>query len=269
MNKNRQLEIEKLADYVRDECKVTDYGIQNIFDAADKLKYRVIRLPIGEDLFLGFSLIKESERIIFSNSSLILSREIFTVAHEIGHHKLHLSEQGVTMIKDNDFNNNDGKEIEANYFAACLLMPKEKVEKFIRFELDDKEIYRWNGLDIARIQTTFYVSYDMVLNRLDSLNILNSDLKEKLIMEKFENKVTRLLKTINGNIDLCKPSNVENIPAEYIEWVITNYNNKLISLESLEKAISYIGLTSDDLENLSEEDGEDDENIEDLLGRIE
>ncbi len=77
MNKSRQLEIERAAENVRDECAVTDYGFQNIFVAAEKVGYRVIRYPIGSDAFLGFALIKDTERIIFSNSSQILSREIF------------------------------------------------------------------------------------------------------------------------------------------------------------------------------------------------
>ncbi|KUO73077.1 MAG: hypothetical protein APF77_20630 [Clostridia bacterium BRH_c25] len=69
MNKNRQLAIEKIAENVRDECKVSDYGFQNIFEAAEKTGYRIIRYPIGGDSFLGFASIKDSDRIIFSNSS--------------------------------------------------------------------------------------------------------------------------------------------------------------------------------------------------------
>ena len=117
MNKDRQLAIEKVTENVRDECNVTDYGFQNIFEAAEKIGYRIIRYPSGNDSFLGFALIKDTERIIFSNSSLILSREIFSVAHEIGHQKLHLSEQGRMLIRDDDFSDRDESEIEANYFS--------------------------------------------------------------------------------------------------------------------------------------------------------
>ena len=45
MNKKRQLDIEKIADSVRAECKVTDYGFQNIFEAAEKLGYRELDIP--------------------------------------------------------------------------------------------------------------------------------------------------------------------------------------------------------------------------------
>ena len=264
VNKNRQLEIERTAENVRDECKVTDYGFQNIFEAAEKVGYRVIRYPIGSESFLGFALIKDTERIIFSNSSQILSREIFSVAHEIGHQKLHLSEQGKTIIRDDDFNDRDEDEVEANYFAACLLMPAEKILKFIRLELNDKNIKAWNGLDIARIQTAFNVSYDMALIRLKALGIINERVLEGLQLEKMEKTTTKLLNAIKGNADLCKPSDIKKIPAEYLEWVISNYYDKLIPRNSLETALNYVDINADDIID-SLEEFDDDESFDDLL----
>ncbi|WP_125154743.1 ImmA/IrrE family metallo-endopeptidase [Clostridium rectalis] len=268
MNKIRKLAIEKIADSVRDECSMTGYGFQNIFEAAGKIGYRVIRYPIGSDAFLGFALIKDTERIIFSNSSLILSREIFSIAHEIGHQKLHLKDQGLKIIKDDDFNDRDEFEIEANYFAACLLMPREKVEKFIRLELDDKDINRWSGLDIARIQTEFNVSYDMAIIRLKELRIFNNTVGNELKLEKIEKKISRLLNAINGNVDLCKPAEVKKVPADYLEWVISNYTEKLIPVNSLEKVLKYVDLNAEDLENLPEDELEEDESLDDLIGRM-
>lgn len=264
MNKKKQRAIEKIAESVRAECNVTDYGLQNIFEAAEKVGYRVIRYPIGDDSFLGFALIKDTERIVFSNSSLILSREIFSVAHEIGHQTLHLSEMGRTIIRDDDFTDRDESEVEANYFAACLLMPVEKVEKFIRLELNEKEIAKWNGLDIARIQTAFNVSYDMALFRLKALGVLSEQLFEKLKLEKMEITTTKLLKAINGNVDLCKPTEAKKVPAEYLEWAISNYNDKLIPKKSLENALSYVDLDAEDFENPAG-DVADEDDLDDLL----
>lgn len=265
MNRSRKLAIEKIADSVRND---TDYGFQNIFEAAGKMGYRVIRYPIGNDAFLGFALIKDNEKIIFSNSSMILSREIFSVAHEIGHHKLHLSEQGKIIIKDDDFNDRNECEIEANYFAAYLLMPSERVEKFIRLELNSKSAGKWNGLDIAKIQTAFSVSYDMVLIRLKELGILDDDLIEKLKIEKLEKTTTKLLNVINGNVDLCKPAEVKKVPADYLDWVISNYNEKLIPISSLKKALNYVDLSAEDFENITETEIKKDENLDDLIGRM-
>lgn len=264
MNKNRQLVIEKNAGNARDECNVTDYGLKDIFEASEKLGYRTIRYPIGVEAFLGFALIKDSERIVFSNSSLILSREIFTVAHEIGHQRLHLSEHGRTLIKDDDFSDRDDLEVEANYFAACFLMPMDKVEKFIRLELKDKDTKNWDGLEIAKIQTSFNVSYDMALVRLKALNILNDNIIEKLKMEKIEQTASKLLNVIGGNTKLCKITEAKKVPAEFLEWVISNYNEKLIPKKSLEAALKYVDLNADDV-NVNDKQQDEDESFDDLL----
>lgn len=264
MNKSRQLFIEKNAENVRNECNSTEYGVKDIFEASEKIGYRTIRYPIGSDAFLGFSLIKDSDRIVFSNSSLILSREIFSIAHEIGHQRLHLSELGKTLIKDDDFSEKDELEIEANYFAACLLMPTDKIEKFIHFELMDKNVESWDGLDIARIQTAFNVSYDMSLVRLKALYILDDKTIEKLTAEKIEQTATKLLSVIGGNVNLCKAAEVKRVPTEFLEWVISNYNNKLIPKSSLQKALDYVSLNADDLVK-DYDNSEKEENLDDLI----
>ena len=264
MNKNRQITIEINAENARHECNITDYGFKDIFEASEKLGYRTIRYPIGAEAFLGFALIRDSERIVFSNSSLILSREIFSVAHEIGHHRLHLNEQGITLIKDDDFTERDELEVEANYFAACLLMPMEKIEKFIRLELKDKDIASWNGLDIARIQTAFNVSYDMTLIRLKALNILNNAIIEKLKIDKIEQTASKLLSVIGGSTKLCKASEVKKVPTEYLEWVITNYNEKLIPKKTLAAALNYVDLCPSDV-NITDSLDEEEDSIDDLL----
>ncbi len=265
MNKSRQITIERNAEDVRDKCNITDYGVKDVFEASGKLGYRTIRYPIGAEAFLGFALIKDSERIIFSNSSLILSREIFSVAHEIGHQRLHLNEQGRTLIKDDDFSDRDELEVEANYFAACLLMPMEKVEKFVRLELKDKDITAWDGLDIARIQTAFNVSYVMALVRLRALNILNDTIIDKLKIDKIEQTASKLLNVIGGNTELCRAAEAKKVPAEFLEWVITNYNEKLIPKTSLVTALKYVALSPEDV-NINDKDEKEEESFDDLLG---
>jgi len=158
-----------------------------------------------------------------------------------------LDKDGLTLIKDDDFSDRYKHEVEANYFAACFLMPREKVHLFIRHELHDKLVTEWNGLDIAKIQSVFNVSYDMVLYRLKSLGILNSNMLDNLQEDKFENTATRLLKAIKGNIDLCKPTEVKQIPVEYLEWVITNYKEKLISINNLGSLLNYVDLNVEDV----------------------
>ncbi|MCL1874004.1 MAG: ImmA/IrrE family metallo-endopeptidase [Clostridiales bacterium] len=257
MNSSRQLVIEKNAENARNEYNAPEYGFADIFEASEKIGYRTIRYPIGSDALLGFSLVKDSDRIVFSNSSSILSREIFTIAHEIGHQRLHLSESGKTLIKDEDFSERNESEVEANYFAACLLMPSDRVKKFIRFEIGNKKTTPWDGLDIARIQTAFSISYDMAIIRLKAIDILNEVAFKKLRIEKLEQSATKFLNVIGGNINLCRPTEVKRVPAEFLKWVISNYNDKLIPKSTLQTALSYVDLNADDIidnNNMPEEE---------------
>jgi hypothetical protein len=144
-------------------------------------------------------------------------------------------------------------------------MPMEKAEKFIRLELKDKDIASWDGLDIARIQTTFNVSYDMTLIRLKALNILNDAIIEKLKTDKIEQTASKLLSVIGGNTELCKATGVKRVPAEFLEWVITNYNEKLIPKTSLAAALNYVDLSPDDV-NINGTHEKEEESFDDLLG---
>ena len=64
---------------------------------------------------------------IFVNLSESLNRQRFTIAHEIGHIVLHsIDAAGIVDLRQNIDAPNDQKEIEANQFAAALLMPRER-----------------------------------------------------------------------------------------------------------------------------------------------
>jgi len=257
MKESRMIAIEKQAEKVRKDCQISGCGVSNIFECVQRLEYRVIRYPFKQDTFLGLAMIKEGERIVISNSSQILAREIFTIAHETGHHILHIEENGLNIIQDNCNTEKNNLEIEADYFAACFLMPAEKVRSYIRLELQNKPPQSWSGLEIAKIMTAFNVSYDTVLNRLEFLKIIDENLRARLFDEKIQNTVTKLLNIINGNSDLCKKSEVTKIPAQFIEWVVNNYKNKLIPYGSLENALSKVGLKPEDFQ--IEKDFENDE----------
>ena len=104
----------------------------------------------------------------------------------------------------------------------------------------------------------------MALIRLKALNTIDDVVYEKLKMEKTKQTASKLLSVISGNVDLCKKTEAKKVPAEYLEWVISNYNDKLIPKESLETALEYIGLTADDVA-IIDENSDDEESFDDLL----
>ncbi len=271
MLSSRKREIRIQADSVREKCKVSRYGVIDLFKECDRMGYKLIRYPLGEDADLGFALKKDDDIIICINTSIRLSRQIFTLAHEIGHVIIHLN--GEQSFIDNNAtiagSSVDEKEQEANYFAACLLMPSDDVERFIDLELPDFEKNGLSGMDIARIMSEFNVSYDVALNRLESLGKIDSNQKMRLETERTEKRVGNLLKSIGGNSRLNIVGNEIVIPYEYIDYVIYNYNHNAIPKDTLEKVLECYQLTMEDISDRLVEFPKEDEDLDDLIGGLE
>lgn len=270
MNHNRRKEIRIKADSFREKCNVGRYGIIDLFKECEESSYKLIRYPLGELADLGFTMKKDNDIVIVTNSSCRLAREVFTLAHEIGHAILHI-EKCASFIDDAITISNrstDEMEQEANYFAVCLLMPEEKITKFLDFEIDNFEENGLTVMDIARIMSEFNVSFEMALNTLENIGqITNSD-RIKLDNEKNQTRVGRLLKSVGGNARLNEPSDVIDIPYEYIEYVIYNYNHGAIPKETLEKALACYNLVIEDISDKLIELEDDDDDLDDLMGGL-
>ena len=249
MQESRRKEIRIKADSFREKCKVSRYGIVDLFKDCERFGYKVLRYPLGDTADLGFALIRDNDIVIFTNTCSRLSREIFTLAHEIGHINLHI---GTDMPFIDDSITISGrsvneKEQEANYFAACLLMPDDEVDKFLDLKITDFSENGLSAMDIARIMSEFNVSFDMALNRLENLGKITAGEKLKLDNERNERRVGNLLRSVGGNSRLNVPSGVINIPCEYIDYVIYNYNHNAIPIETLERALACCHLSLEDI----------------------
>ena len=267
---NRRREIRIKADGFREKCKVSRYGIMNLFKECERCGYKLLRYPLGEDADLGFALKKDTDTIIFTNTCSRLSREIFTLAHEIGHVILHM-ESAASFIDDAitiSGRSADEMEQEANYFAACLLMPSDEVDRFLDLEIKDFKKYGLSAMDIARIMSEFHVSFDMALNRLKNLGKIDDDQKVRLDNERNLSRVGNLLRSVGGNGALNTPSKQIDIPYEYMDYVIYNYNHKAIPLETLERVLDCYHLTIEDISDRLTSYKQEEEDLEDLIGGL-
>lgn len=271
MQDGRKREIRIKADSFRVKCKISRYGIIDLFKECERLGYKLLRYPLGENSDLGFSVKKDNDIVIFTNSCSRLSREIFTLAHEIGHVILHLEDEN-SFIDDNvtiNGRSTDEKEQEANYFAACLLMPSDDVDRFIDLEIQNFHEKGLSAMDIARIMSEFNVSFDMALNRLESLEVIDSNQKVRLDNERIEKRVGNLLRSVGGNARLNVSSNEIDIPYEYINYAIYNYNHNAIPKETLERVLACYQLDIEDVsDKIVEHSDYDDDDLDDLIGGL-
>ena len=249
MEATRKREIKRKAASFRTKCNAGQYGIIDLFKSCEECSFKLLRYPLGEDADLGFTLKKDDDIIVFTNTSSRLSREIFTLAHEIGHVILHM-ESTVSFIDDSvtiSGRSTDEMEKEANYFAACLLMPEDKVSEFLDLEINDFNKNGLSAMDIARIMSGFSVSFDMVLNRLENLGKIDCIQKAQLESESNHRRVSNLLRSVGGNSRLNEASKEIDIPYEYIDYAIYNYNRNAIPMETLEKVLECYHLTIEDV----------------------
>lgn len=125
----------------------------------------------------GF-LLRDSQRTLIGlNASNSPNRQRFTIAHELGHWLLHkgkplIVDHAVRINKRNNLSSTatDREEIEANAFAAALLMPAA----MLYTELNKEVAAGNNTVDrlIDRLASTFEVSSDAMRYRLANLGII-------------------------------------------------------------------------------------------------
>lgn len=154
----------------RTEQLLIDFSISsapvNVEEIAKKFNIFISQAPSKE--FSGLLYRKEDVAFMAINSSEPLVRQRFTIAHELGHYFLHISKDTFIEYRDNDRNAIKGpKEIEANEFAAALLMPRKFIEKEIK-NFENKVI---DSEKIIYLAKKFHVSEEAMNFRLINLNI--------------------------------------------------------------------------------------------------
>lgn len=78
-------------------------------------------------------------------------RQQFTVAHELGHYKLHKDRTTEILWREKlwQFGSKDKDETAANWFVASLLMPKAAVERMWKITKNPSDLAKFFGVSKA------------------------------------------------------------------------------------------------------------------------
>lgn len=138
----------------------------------------VLRRTPTKDEVSGFLLQQGSGPVMIGVNSLHHpNRQRFTIGHEIGHYvlhdfdKVHVDNFVVKLRSEASSTGDDKEEVEANRFAAELLIPSEMLSKELS-ELGVTDLL--DDRAMQRLAKLFQVSVQAMSNRLISLNYVAS-----------------------------------------------------------------------------------------------
>ena len=159
---------EKAANDFRDYIKISNkQPISDLINILENLGIIIIQIKNPNNRFDDFDGLSE----MVSNIPVIVlldgikdgARQRFTIAHELGHLVLNISDETLD------------KEKLCNRFASALLMPKEAV-------INEFGISRGNisFFELIAFKNEFKVSYSAIIYRLKNLSIISEYLYKKL-----------------------------------------------------------------------------------------
>ncbi len=128
-----------------------------------------------EDQVSGVLVIKDGRGVIGVNSNHHRNRQRFTIAHEIGHYRLHHIGRvfiDATPVFFRDTTSAEGQspqEIVANAFAAELLMPENKLREILR----EQPIDAFDENALRSVANQFEVSTQALTIRLTRLGLIS------------------------------------------------------------------------------------------------
>lgn len=164
-------EIEKRASELLTSLRAMDVPVR-VDVVAHRLGLSVEYAPLGDEVS-GLLLIENGHGTIGINETHSEVRQRFTLAHEIAHYSLHRSQSELFIDKkymavfrdSTSSSGEDRTEIQANQFAAALLMPRTLLESKIKergFDLGDESV-------LERFASEFEVSTQAMAYRLANL----------------------------------------------------------------------------------------------------
>jgi Zn-dependent peptidase ImmA (M78 family) len=142
---------------------------------AKKLGLLLCPLPAGAEDDISGAIIRKNDRVVIAvNPEHHSNRQRFTIAHELGHYFLHESQVyehvdqrfSVAWRKSDPSGGVDWLEVEANRFAAELLIPTE----FLTRDLDSLSAI--DRHTIVLLASRYGVSKDAMKFRLTNLGII-------------------------------------------------------------------------------------------------
>ena len=224
---NKGLE-EALLTYIEDFKQHQWDGLAPVLYATKCLEESVelFVLPLKSKQIGGLHCRIKGNDFVILNSNLPRCKIIFTSFHDLYHYKYQLSstrftdEEFCTVEELADAYSTDQAEIEANFFAANIIMEPLKFKKAYAA----LNIYYPNNLDaiVSNLIINFSAPLEAVLLRLFELELLSNFSVVEKYLNMDDNEVIELLVENNCDKVLMEPLGISNLSKlnKYIEKIL-------------------------------------------------
>ncbi len=156
--------IATIANQFRRRLGLGDAPICNLFEATEEIGLKVWRQPLAIKGFFGLSACSANQGafVLVNNHEITIERQLFTLAHEIGHLIFHRDEYQDSLVKEETKDEEPAREDVANYFAGHLLVPEAELEQMYQLTTN-----------IVKLKQHFRVSYQVILTRLAQMGVID------------------------------------------------------------------------------------------------
>jgi Zn-dependent peptidase ImmA (M78 family) len=225
---NAAKKLRSFLNYKKDEIP------SNVFDDFRKIGIHVFRRKLGHSSISGLYIYhRTAEHCVLVNYDEDVYRQLFSVAHEVGHAildggKFNISkiDYNTSAIKNSEFSEEELQEIRANAFATEYLVPQE----FLSTIPDNK---RWNNNKIIKYSQKLLVNpFTLAIALYNNKLISKADQKtfSHLKIPNQEKKDPELYNETSPNIKEKKSYLLERgFSSSYVSMCFNAYRSQIIS----------------------------------------
>lgn len=161
---NNEKRIIEIATRFRHRLGLGEAPILNLFESVEEIGLKVIRQPIPIEGFFGLSAcsVDRGAFVLINNHEITIERQLFTLAHEIGHLIFHRGEYQDTLVTVETKEEETARENVANYFANHLLISQVEFDQMYDIMPN-----------IVKLKQHFRVSYQVILTRLAQMKVID------------------------------------------------------------------------------------------------
>jgi Zn-dependent peptidase ImmA (M78 family) len=210
--------------------------ILRVVEETESVPVAVLRLSNG---VAGAYLVRRSQSFVFLNGSQNVRRQRFTLAHELGHHRLGHAAV-VDGVDEVDGKSDEPLEQQANAFAGEFLAPDRALHAWL--EANDDPPVDLNVL--VRLATWFGISAPAAFVRLNQADILRNQAQrqqlKKLLGHGAHGGVQKALglEPVEDSLARLHRENAyPHVPARLRDNALTAYAAGLIDLDRLAGAL--------------------------------